>query len=123
MSFFEVALTHSVARDKNKISYFFSRFNFDRMKERGNTHFCFSCHGDVGFKPQKVGRLFKSDDVTKPTNHIQKNGYNPMAYHDATHTNAVLGNANMYNNVWAWLSKEIKKKKDFPFVVHVPSID
>jgi len=123
MGFLGVALTHGLARQTGKEAYFFSRFNFGRMKERNNTHFCFLCGGVVGFKPEKVGRLFKRRDLAKPLDCLEDGGWNPMKKHDASHAVAVIGNANKYGNVWDWLEKEIGKKKDFPFIVSVPSID
>jgi hypothetical protein len=122
MSFTGIALTHALARRTGKEPYFFSRFNFTRMKERGNTHFCFLCSGGVGFKPERVGRFIKRDDTTKATNCLEKSGYNPMQKHDASHSVAVIGNAHKYKSVGDWLEKEIGKKKDFPFIVSVPSI-
>lgn len=123
MGFTGVALTHLSAQQNSKLPFFFSRFNFTRMKERGNTHFCFFCGGSFGFKPEKVGYLIKRADITKPTNFLEESGYNPMTEHDASHTKAVLGNAQKYQRVWDWLEREIGKKKDFPFVVHVPPVD
>jgi len=120
--FLGTVLTHAKSRQTGKQAYFFSRFNFIRMKRRGNTHFCFFCSGNVGFKPKKVGRFIKREDITIPTNCIEENGYNFMEKHDASHSTGVIGNAQKYNNVWDWLEKEIGKKKDFPFVVSIPQV-
>lgn len=122
MSFLETALTHSQAHRAGKEPYFFSRFNFDRMKERGNTHFCFHCGGHVGFTPEKIGWLFKRLHIDRPNNHIEDSGYNPMTKHDATHADGVVGNAHKYRYVWDWLAREIGRKKDFPYVVSIPSV-
>ena len=121
MGFLGTALTHSLANRVGKEPYFFSRFNFNRMKERGNTHFCFFCGGEVGFRPERVGRFIGRDNIAVATN-CEENGRNPMVGHDASHSVVVIGNAHKYDNVWDWLEGEISKKKDFPFVVNVPSI-
>lgn len=116
-------LTHLLVTRDRKDAFFFSRFNFTRMKERGNTHYCFHCGGDVGFRPVRVGKLIKRKDIRRATNQLSGRGYDAMKHHDATHANGVIGNASRYRNVWDWLEREIGKKKDFPFVVSVPAID
>ena len=55
-------LTHSIARNEGKSPFFFSRFNFQRMKERGNTHYCFDCGGSWGFTPGKNGEATNCED-------------------------------------------------------------
>jgi hypothetical protein len=122
MGFMGVALTHALASRNNKSPFFFSRFIFDRMKAKGNTHYCFHCGGEAGFLPVKVGRLIKRCDVSRATNQLNDRGYDAMAKHDASHEDGVIGNANKYRWVSDWLEKEIGKKKDFPFVVNVPSV-
>jgi hypothetical protein len=110
----ETFLTHAVARETRKSAFFFSRFNFQRMKECGNTHYCFYCGGRKGFTPDAEG---------KPTNHIEDSGYDPMKGHDASHDVHTIANADKYQWVHDWLSAEIAKKgKDFAFIVSVPSI-
>jgi hypothetical protein len=122
MGFLGTALTHALAHRTGKAPFFFSRFIFVRMHERKNTHYCFHCGGDVGFRPEKVGRFLKQNDLSKPTNHIEDGGYNHMSKHDVSHADAVIGNAHKYRNVWDWLEGEISKKKDFPYIVSIPSI-
>ena len=115
-------LTHAVAKQQGKSPFFFSRFIFERMKKRGNTHYCFHCGGNVGFRPERTGRLIKRNDLSRPTNQIEDSGYNAMAKHDATHKSCVIGNASRYCYAWKWLECEIGKRKDFPFVVNIPSV-
>lgn len=55
-------LTHIKAHQEGKAPFFFSRFNFQRMKERGNTHYCFHCGGDWGFTPGKNGEATNCED-------------------------------------------------------------
>ena len=62
MDFLRVALTHATARSHGKAPFFFSRFNFQRMKERGNTHYCFHCGGSWGFKPKRNGQATNCED-------------------------------------------------------------
>lgn len=112
MSFTQIALTHVIADQVHKPPFFFSRFNFTRMKERGNTHYCFHCGGHVGFTPGPNGEAMNSKEDS---------GYEPMKNHDPVlHANAVIGNANDHERVWDWLRAEIKP--DFPYVVTVPSL-
>ena len=109
----DAIMTHAAARHHNKSAFFFSRFNFVRMKERGNTHYCFACGGDVGFTPGPDG---------KPTNCVVRR-WNPVEYHDDTHEICTIGNADKYDNPWDWLRGEIPTKgENFPFVVNIPSI-
>ena len=112
-------LTHIVARQQGKSPFFFSRFNFTRMKERGNTHYCFHCGGYVGFTPKKQGVLRRCD-ISKPTNRLDESGYDAMKNHDRTHANGVIGNAQRHKFVWDWLRREIPK--NFPYVVNVPQV-
>jgi hypothetical protein len=112
MSIVGILLAHSQARKTGKPPFFFSRFNFERMKEMGNTHFCFDCGGDCGFKPGPNGEIENSVDESKK--------WNPMEHHNtATHT-AVIGNADKYSNPWDWLEKELPA--DFPYTVTIPSV-
>jgi hypothetical protein len=113
MSFLQVALTHAIADQAHKPPFFFSRFNFTRMKERGNTHYCFHCGGNVGFTPGPNGEAMNSIH--------DSSGYNPMAKHDSiAHQDAVIGGADKYDWVGDWLRAKIKS--DFPYVVTVPSL-
>ena len=66
MSATAMLATHAIARQENKSPFFFSRFNFDRMTERGNTHYCFHCGGEWGFRPDKKGNATNCED-TKAT--------------------------------------------------------
>lgn len=102
--------THAVAHSAGKPPFFFSRFNFERMKELGNTHYCFHCGGWVGFSPSKDGT---------PTN-CTDGDYNPMKSHNDTHSDAVIGNADLFDFVGDWLEHEIPG--DFPYIVSVPSV-
>jgi hypothetical protein len=123
----QILQTHMVAVEVGRPPFFFSRFNFARMKERGNTHYCFRCGGPVGFIPGPKGEATNCKDGE----------YNPMKDHDPiTHADAVITRANCYSNVWEWLDKEIARKcnqtrmakilrrapKDFPFIVSVPQV-
>jgi len=82
------------------------------MKERGNTHYCFDCGGNVGFIPDKDG---------VPTNRLENDRYDFMKEHDpVAHGEVVIGNADKYDNVWDWLKGEIPA--DFPYVVTVPQV-
>lgn len=56
-----ILMTHMVAHREKKPPFFFSRYNFQSMRERGNTHYCFHCLGKWGFTPDKDGN---------PTNHL-----------------------------------------------------
>lgn len=62
MSLGGVLLMHTVAHGENKAPLFFSRFNFQRMKERGNTHYCFHCGGHYGFTPGRGGEVTNQMD-------------------------------------------------------------
>ncbi len=111
MSIGGILLTHAVAASEQKPPFFFSRFNLERMKELGNTHFCFHCGGGVGFKPGPNGEATNSTE----------RGYNPMKRHDpVTHADGVIGDADKYDWEQRWLRAKIGK--DFPFVVCVPSV-
>lgn len=61
MSGVGILLAHSMAYREGKPPFFFSRYNFESMRERGNTHYCFHCIGKWGFTPGKDG---------EPTNHL-----------------------------------------------------
>jgi hypothetical protein len=92
----EVFLTKIAAEKARKSAFFFSRFNFTRMKERGDTHYCFHCGGQHGFKEGE---------------------------HDKEHDDAIIGNVDKYQDYWDWLEAEIPNKgAKFPYVVSVPSI-
>jgi len=57
-----IIFTHMKARELNKPAFFFSRFTFKQMKERGNTHYCFHCGGDYGFTPGENGEATNCED-------------------------------------------------------------
>ena len=116
-------LTRVFALEEGKGHLSFSRFNFQRMKERGNTHYCFYCGGEVGFRPERAGRFIKRSDLSKPTNQLDGRGQNPMTGHDATHIDGVVGSALRYLNVWHWLEKEVGDNRAFPFVINIPQSD
>lgn len=59
---FNVLVTHSLAHREGKSPFFFSRYNFIRMNERGNTHYCFHCGGKWGFTPGKNGVATNCED-------------------------------------------------------------
>ncbi len=48
-------MTHTIAHQHRKAPFFFSRWNYEQMKERGNTHYCFHCGGSWGFIPDADG--------------------------------------------------------------------
>lgn len=107
----DILLAHSRARRTGKPPFFFSKFTFQKMKEVGNTHFCFDCGGRNGFTPDPNGEVAKS---------IDDDGYDPMKRHDfKTHT-AVVGNADKYTDPWDWLEKEVPK--DFPYTLSIPRV-
>ncbi len=110
MSITGIFLTHDIAHRVGKPPFFFSRFDFDQMRERGNTHYCFHCGGSFGFKPGEDGT---------PTD-CAGDDYNPMEGHDDTHSDAVIGNANSFQFVRDWLYHEITG--NFPYLVSVPSV-
>lgn len=108
----DILLTHSVAHRAGKPPFFFSRFNFEVMKEKGNTHYCFACGGKCGFTPDADG---------KPTNQVERE-YDSMKHHDmATHASYVIDGADQFDNPWSWL--EAKIGPDFPYIVSIPSIN
>ena len=107
----DILLTHSIARREGKPPFFFSRFNFGRMKERGNTHYCCVCLNRAGFKIGEDG---------KPTNASPEDGDYLQKHHDATHATHTIGNADKYSNPWDWLQGEIKA--DFPYIITIPSL-
>jgi len=114
-----VFMTHAIARRENKQPFFFSRFNFERMKERGNTHYCFHCGGSVGFTPRKKSsrtHFFASRDIAKPTNHVQ-DGFDAMKTHNETHADGVVGRALRYADAGAWLQSQLHN--DFLYIVNV----
>lgn len=111
MSVGEILFTHAVAKREGKLPFFFSRFNFDRMKERGNTHYCCVCLARAGFKIDNDG---------KPVNVSPDDGDAVQKHHDATHAPYTIGNADKYDNPWDWLKGEIKP--DFPCVITIPSL-
>lgn len=102
-----MALTHSLARRSDLSPFFFSEYNFKRMQERKNTHYCFDCGGDVGFTPGPDG---------KPTNTVIRE-YNAMKSHGADHEFSVVANADKYTNPQDWLSHEIRT--GFPYLVSI----
>lgn len=103
-----VLLAHKLAIKNGKLPYFFSGFNFERMRKFGNTHYCFKCGGGVGFKPGPSGEV---------TNCTEKTGWNTMPNHDPIlHADAVVGKANEYERVDDWVFGEINPDS-FPLVV------
>jgi hypothetical protein len=102
-------LTHQAARDSGKSPFFFSRFNFQNMKTRGNTHYCFACGGDVGFTPGIGGVA---------TNSISRSGYDPMKqHHTQDHADAIVGDADKYETPSTWL--QTKVPPDFPYIIAI----
>lgn len=102
---------HAAAREAGKPPYFFSRFNFERMKDAGNTHFCFYCGGKHGYRLGPNGEIENSSD-----GEVGKGGNNPMDHHDPkAHADAVVANADKYSDVDEWLKNEVSS--DFPFMV------
>jgi len=101
--------THAVAHSVGKPPFFFSRFNFEQMKELGNTHYCFHCGGWIGFIPDENGQ---------PTNCVDGRGYNSMKNHNTSHSDGVIGDADLFDFVGDWLESKIHS--DFPYVVSVP---
>jgi hypothetical protein len=103
--------TICIAHRSGKQSFFFSRFNFDKMREVGNTHYCFHCGGRQGFTPGPHGVAQNCEE---------ESGYNPMEHHDPVrHADAVIGDANRYSNAHEWL--EAKIGSDFPYVISMQS--
>lgn len=107
----DILLTHSIAHREGKPPFFFSRFNFDRMKRLGNTHYCCICLARAGFQIDENGKPINvsSDDDDYAQNH-----------HDTTHAPYTIGNADKYSNPWDWLEGEIKP--DFPYIIAIPSL-
>ena len=109
----DALFTRMIADGLGKPAFFFSRFYFDRMKEHGNTHYCFNCGGQQGFTPGPNGEATNSS----------YQGYDPMERHNpATHASAIIANADKYDWVGDWLRKEISNKPEFPYIVSVPSV-
>ena len=104
-------ITHGAAMGSGKLPFFFSRFTFRRMKEAGNTHYCFHCGGRFGFKPGP------NDEVTNSSDHLGL-----MKNHDpVSHASGVIGDADKFESASEWLLA--KMPSDFPFVVAViPSL-
>lgn len=105
-----ILMTHAIARKEGKLPFFFSRFKFEAMRKRGNTHFCFACLSGVGYTPDENGN---------PTNHLEDGWdgqpYSGMDHHNETHKDFIIGNADKYDGPREWLEHEIPK--DFPCVV------
>ena len=103
-------ITHTIARREKKPVFFFSRFTFTRMRQAENTHYCFNCGGSHGFQVDETGiaRNIHADDTYL------------CERHSTECAPAVIGNADKYDNPWDWLQHEMPK--DFPHIVHIPSI-
>ena len=113
MSIGGILLTHAIAHRERKPPFFFSRFNFERMKEAGNTHYCFHCGGGQGFTPGPNGEATKS---------VEPEGYDAMKHHDpVTHRDAIVGNAEKFEWAGDWLQNELEGKT-FSYIVHIPSV-
>lgn len=112
MGMLGVVLTHAVASQLRKEPFFFSRFNFKRMKEVGNTHYCFHCGGDWGFKLGPQGEV---------TNHIHEDRNYMRDHNPLTCADGILSNADKYSSPGDWLQGEINIET-FPYVVGIPSI-
>ena len=64
MNMQSAVVIHAIAHRAGKTPLFFSRSIFDRMKARGNTHYCFLCEGRWGFAPDEHGvATNQMDDV------------------------------------------------------------
>ena len=107
----DILLTHSVAHREGKPPFFFSRFNFERMKALGHTHYCCACITSGGFRLDRQGKVVNANP--KGADRLQK-------YHDDTHLPYTIGNANEYDNPWSWLENEVKP--DFPYILSIPSL-
>ncbi len=104
-------ITSAIARREGKPAFFFSRFNFTRMRDAGNTHYCFNCGGMRGFQIDETGAA---------TNiHTDDSGLNEK--HSAACASATIGNADKYDNPWDWLAAELPA--DFPHIVDIPNIN
>lgn len=57
-----ILMTHMVASREQKPPFFFSRYNLQRIRERGNTHYCFHCGGHWGFTPGPNGEATNQMD-------------------------------------------------------------
>ena len=87
-------VTHAIAASRRKAPFFFSRFNFTRMKARGNTHYCFHCGGQHGFTPGPNGEALNASG----------DSYEPMSDHDqVSHADGIVGDADKFDNAWDWL--------------------
>ena len=114
MSFTGAFLAHTIARDTGKSAFFFSPFTFERMRENGNTHFCFYCGGWMGFTPDAKGKA--TNWITKADKADKK--CKPVDRHDpVTHADGTLGNADKYSNPRDWLRAEMPK--GFRFIVNI----
>lgn len=56
-----ILMAHMIAHREQKPPFFFSRYNLEGIRRRGNTHYCFHCGGHYGFVPGPNG---------EPTNHM-----------------------------------------------------
>ncbi len=107
----DILFAHSIARREGRSPFFFSRFNFNKMKQRGNTHYCCACLGRAGFQVGEDG---------KPFNMSPEDADSLQKHHDASHAPYIIGNADKYSNPWDWLEGEIKA--DFPLIVTIPNL-
>jgi hypothetical protein len=100
----------AIVRGRGKITFYFSRTTFRRMKERKNSHYCFRCGGTVGFIPSIGGQVLNAADPDgcRP---------NPMKDHDPVlHGDSVIGSADLYASAVEWLEKAWIPE-NFPFQV------
>lgn len=101
-----------VARREGKRLFLFIVPNWERMRERGNTHYCFACGGKFGFTPNPEGMPTKHTDDSYVL-------YNPMENHTPiTHAMYTVGEADRFDNPWDWLNSQISH--EFPFIVTIP---
>lgn len=106
-------MVNAIAANRGKQAVPFSRFNFVRAKERGNTHFCFHCIGcRHGFTPGPNGEALNGAD----------GDHDPMKDHDpVTHADGIVGDVEKFSDAFDWI-ENAKFPVKFPFVVHIPSI-
>jgi hypothetical protein len=96
-----------VATHAKKEPFFFRAINFDYIRSRGNTHYCFACGGHVGFTPGPRGVA---------TNTVDSRGCDTMPLHDhKRHAHAILGNIDKYPTTREWIDAETNA--DFPYLI------
>lgn len=64
-------VTHAIAGQTRKTPFFLSRFDFERMKQLGNTHYCFHCGGRWGFKMGKAGIAHNCEEPVATLHNIE----------------------------------------------------